>query len=471
MDWEDYRRWGKIGVEWGTEYRKNLRDFPVRPPLKPGEIFNKIPKIPPELPEKVESIFQDFKDIILPGVTHWQHPRFFSYFPSNAAPSSVFAEILTNTMSPMCMLWQTSPSATELEEKIIDWLKEALDIPKDFAGVIQDSATSATLSAVLTMREKALKWKGNKQGLFNQQILRIYVSSEAHISIDRSVWFSGIGEENLIKIPVKGETRSMDPDKLIKQITEDKKCGYIPSGVIGVIGGTSCGACDKISELSEICKKESMYLHVDAAWAGSAMICPENRYLWSGIEDADSIVFNPYKWLGAQFDCSIQFLKNKEMQQKTHTNVPDYLKTSGVDDITNLSELTIPLGRRFRALKIWFLLRSEGLENLRNMIRNHIKWSVKLSQRLEKLSGIEIVTKPILSLFTFRYNQQNIDDHNSLNEQILRKINEEGKIYLTPTTVDNKYVIRFVTGTFELTEQDVDFAYDVISKNIPNPKP
>ena len=466
MDWKEYRHWGKIGVDWGAEYRETLRRYPVRSPKKPGEIFNKIPNMPPEHPEDMDTIFQDFKELIVPGITHWQHPRFFSYFPSNASPSSMLAELLTNTMSPMCMLWQTSPSATELEEKIIDWLKSALGLPNRFKGVLQDSATSSTLSAVLTMREKALKWKGNQEGLFNQNTLRIYVSSEAHISIDRSVWFSGIGEQNLVKIPVRGEKRSMDVEALVEQIKKDKKSGFVPCGIIGVVGGTSSGACDNIYEISKICKEEGIYFHVDAAWAGSAMICPEYRELWSGIEEADSVVFNPYKWLGAQFDCAVQFLKDKDFQQKTHTNIPDYLKTSGINEVTNLSELTIPLGRRFRALKIWFLLRSEGLENLRKMIRNHIMWSFKLSRKLKHLEGIEIVTEPILSLFTFRYTGNGITNPNILNEKILREINEEGKIYLTPTTVDQKYVIRLVIGTLECTEEDVNFAYDVIANKI-----
>ena len=203
MDWEQYRHWGQVGLI-GARPIEKLREFPVRPNIKPGEIFNKIPDEPPEDPEQMQEIFKDFQDIIIPGITHWQHPRFFSYFPSNASPSSVFSEILTNTMSPMCMLWQTSPAATELEEKVIDWLKYALGLPKAFDGVIQDSATSATLSAVLTMRERALNWEGNKQGLFNKKALRVYVSSEAHISIDRSIWFSGIGGKILSKSQLKG---------------------------------------------------------------------------------------------------------------------------------------------------------------------------------------------------------------------------------------------------------------------------
>ena len=462
MDWDEYKFWGKKGVEWGYNYRKNLRDLPVRSKIKPGEVYKKISEKPPEHPEEIENIIEDFESIIFPGITHWQHPRFFSYFPSNAAPASVLAEIFTNTMSPMCMLWQTSPAATELEEKIIQWFRDSLGLPNGFKGVIQDSATSATLSAVLTMREKALNWTGNKKGLSQQKTLRIYVSTESHISIDRSIWFAGIGEENLIKIPITGKLRSINIDILNEKIQEDKKAGFIPAGIIGVVGGTSCGSSDNILEVAKIAKKENLYFHVDAAWAGSAMICKEFRYLWKGVEKADSIVFNPYKWMGAQFDCSVHFLKDINLQRKTLTNVPEYLKTSGVENITNLSELTIPLGRRFRALKIWFLLRAEGLENLRNMIRNHIEWAEGIHKKLNKLKGIEIVTQPILSLFTFRFLNKEEKNLDNLNEKLLKEINDDGIIYLTPTKIDNKYVLRFVTGTFESTEEDVNKAFEVI---------
>ena len=232
MDWDEYIKWGKKAVVWGSEYRKNLRNYPVRSQNKPGETFNSIPSNPPENPESIDQIFDDFKKIILPGVTHWQHPRFFAYFPANAAPASVFAEILTNTMGLQCMLWQTSPSATELEEKVIEWLRISLDIPKGFGGIIQDTASSATLTAILTMREKALNWKGNKVGLSGQGKLRIYASTENHSSLDKAIWFSGIGEDNLVRVPVWGAYRSMDPVALSDAIHNDRKKGFIPAGIV-----------------------------------------------------------------------------------------------------------------------------------------------------------------------------------------------------------------------------------------------
>ena len=462
MDWDDYIEFGKKALHWGSNYRKSIRNYPVRSQLEPGHVYNSIPDLPPENPEKLDDIFEDFKTKIIPGITHWQHPRFFAYFPSNAAPASVFAEMLANTMGSQCMLWQTSPAATELEEKIIDWLRIGMGLPSGFKGVIQDTASSATLTAVLTMREKSLDWTGNKTGLSGRSKLRIYASEEVHSSIDRAIWFSGIGEDNLVRIPVHGDLRSMDPELLKKAIQKDKQDGHVPAGIIAATGGTSSGSCDNISVIANIAAKESLYLHVDAAWAGSAMICSENRYLWKGIEKAGSIVFNPHKWLGAQFDCSVQFLKDPSIQKNTLSISPEYLKTKGVDGITNLSDYTIQLGRRFRSLKLWFLIRSEGMSGLKKVIRNHVKWTENLHDRMKNLSNVEIITSPILSLFTFRFIKNGSSNIDEINEKILAEINNEGKIYLTPTKVKNNYVIRFTAGTFEMEEADIEVAYNCI---------
>ena len=462
MDWDDYIEFGNKALHWGSNYRKSIRNYPVRSQLEPGHVYNSIPDLPPENPEKLDDIFEDFKTKIIPGITHWQHPRFFAYFPSNAAPASVFAEMLANTMGSQCMLWQTSPAATELEEKIIDWLRIGMGLPSGFKGVIQDTASSATLTAVLTMREKSLDWTGNKTGLSGRSKLRIYASEEVHSSIDRAIWFSGIGEDNLVRIPVHGDLRSMDPELLKKAIQKDKQDGHVPAGIIAATGGTSSGSCDNISVIADIATKENLYLHVDAAWAGSAMICSEYRYLWQGIEKADSIVFNPHKWLGAQFDCSVQFLKDPSIQKNTLSISPEYLKTKGVDGITNLSDYTIQLGRRFRSLKLWFLIRSEGMSGLKKVIRNHVKWTENLHDRMKNLSNVEIITSPILSLFTFRFIKNGSSNIDEINEKILAEINNEGKIYLTPTKVKNNYVIRFTAGTFEMEEADIEVAYNCI---------
>jgi aromatic-L-amino-acid/L-tryptophan decarboxylase len=423
-----------------------------------------VPTVPPETAEPMEQIFSDFENNIVPGMTHWQHPRFFAYFPANAAPVSVIAEQLVAAMGAQCMLWQTSPAATELETRVIDWLRIALGLPDDFSGVIQDSASSATLSAVLVMRERALQWAGNTLGLAGQRQLRIYCSGQVHTSIDRAIWVSGVGEENLVRIPVTGPLRGMNVDALEQSIKADIGTGYLPAGIIACVGGTSIGATDDVAAVCAVAKKYNLYVHVDAAWAGSAMICPEYRFYWNGIGQADSLVFNPHKWLGAQFDCSVHLVRDAASLVKTLAIQPEYLKTFGHDGVINYSEWTVPLGRRFRALKIWFLLRAHGLEGLRGMIRNHVQWSAALARRLAATADFHIVSEPMLSLFSFRHEPDGIADLDAHNLALVNAINNDGRIYLTQTKVDGATVIRFQAGSFETTEADVEEAFLVITQ-------
>ncbi len=464
MDNEAFRIWGHKAADWSADYRANLRDRPVRAQNKPGDTYKALPADPPESAETMEAIFADFENIIMPGMTHWQHPRFFAYFPANAAPASVIAEQLVAAMGAQCMLWQTSPAATELETRVIDWLRRAVGLPDAFSGVIQDSASSATLSAVLVMREKALQWRGNKQGLAQNPQLRVYCSGQVHTSIDRAIWVSGIGEDNLVRIPVTGERRGMDITALEAAIVADKKSGHMPAGLIACVGGTSIGATDDIASVCEVAKRHGLYVHVDAAWAGSAMICPEYRHFWAGIENADSIVFNPHKWLGAQFDCSIHFVRDAKSLVKTLAIQPEYLKTHGHDGLINYSEWTVPLGRRFRALKIWFLLRAYGLEGLRGMIRNHVKWSECLAEKLARVANFRITSKPMLSLFSFRHEPKNVADLDKHNLELVNAINDDGRIYLTQTKVDGEIAIRFQAGSFDMMEADADMALHVITE-------
>jgi aromatic-L-amino-acid decarboxylase len=464
MNNDEFRGWSRRAADWGVDYRAGLRDRPVRPAIAPGEIFRSIEASPPEMPEPMEKIFADFEDKIVPGMTHWQHPRFFAYFPANAAPVSVVAEYLVSAMAAQCMLWQTSPAATELETRIVDWMRQALGLPEGFSGVIQDSASSATLAAVLTMRERALDWQGNKKGLAGQSKLRVYSSDQVHTSIDRAIWVSGIGEENLVRIPARGRFRAMDTAVLEAAIVADREAGLLPAGIIACVGGTSTGGTDDIAAVAAVAKRHGLYLHVDAAWAGSAMICPEYRHFWTGVEGADSVVFNPHKWLGAQFDCSIQFVRQPEDLVRTLAIKPDYLKTRGHDGIINYSEWSVPLGRRFRALKLWFLLRAHGLEGLRKMIRNHVAWSEGLAVRLGKEADFEMVSEPMLSLFSFHHRAPSGADPDEHNLRLVDAINTDGRIYLTQTRVDGRVAIRFQAGQFESTAADVDAAFDVITE-------
>jgi aromatic-L-amino-acid/L-tryptophan decarboxylase len=462
MQWDEFGPWGRRVADWAQDYRLNLRERPVRAQSEPGEVLNALPAAPPEQPQDMEQVFADFERIVMPGITHWQHPRFFAYFNSNAAAPSVLAEFLTAAIAPQCMLWQTSPAATEMETRMMDWLRQSLGLPEGFAGVIQDSASSATLAAVLTMRERALDWAGNRHGLAGQVALRVYASGEAHTSVDRAIWVSGIGQDNLVRIPIRGGWRGMDPDALEAAIVADRAAGLNPAGVVLCVGATGTGATDPVDACLDVAAAHGLYTHVDAAWAGSAMICPEFRAYWPGVERADSIVFNPHKWLGVQFDCSAHFLRDPGDLVKTLAIRPEYLKTHGRDGVINYSEWSVPLGRRFRALKIWFLLRAYGLEGLRQRIRNHVKWSRALHDRLAATPDFEIVTPPMWSLFTFRFVPEG-GDPDALNQRLLDAINDDGRIYLTQTRVDGDLVIRFQAGQFETTQEDVMMAYDVIT--------
>ena len=461
---DDFRKWSLKAAEWGAGYRASLRERPVRANTAPGEIAAQIPDTPPEAAEAMETIFADFENIVVPGMTHWQHPRFFAYFPANSAPVSVVAEYLVAAMAAQCMLWQTSPAATELETKSLDWLRQAIGLPEGFSGVIQDSASSATLAAILTMRERALGWTGNTQGLAAHDAVRIYCSGEVHTSIDRAIWVAGIGQDNLVRVPTQGERRSMDPEKLEAAILADLDAGLKPAGIVASVGGTSVGGTDDVAAVCAVAARHDLYVHVDAAWAGAAMICPEFREMWAGVEQADSVVLNPHKWLGAQFDCTAHFLREPSDLVRTLAIRPSFLETLGRDGILNYSEWSVPLGRRFRALKLWFLIRAHGLEGLRAMIRNHVTWSRDLAERLRAEPDFEVTSEPMLSLFTFRYVGNGSRDADELNRRLVAAINDDGRIYLTQTQLDGRFVIRFQVGQFECEKGDIDIAFDTITE-------
>ncbi len=464
-------------ADWSADYREQLPQQPVRAQVQPGEVLAALAATPPEQPESFESIFSDFESIIPDAMTHWQHPRFFAYFPSNAAPPAVIAEQLAGAIAAQGMLWQTSPALTELEIQMVAWLAQATGLPDRFKGVLQDTASTATLCAVLTMRERALQWQGNQKGLAGQARIRIYASTQTHSSIDRAMWISGIGQDNLVKIPAaRTHPWPIDIAAARQAIRADRAAGLIPAGIIGCVGGTSIGGSDDIAALAQLAREEDLYLHVDAAWAGSAMICPEFRDLWAGVEHADSIVFNPHKWLGVPMECSAHFVADPDSLVRTLAIQPDYLKTHGQDGLVNFSEWSVTLGRRFRALKLWFLIRHYGLSGLREMIRNHVRWSQALAGQIASQPDFELSSEPVLSLFSFRYrparfgapgeplSESACAELNQLNLQLLEAINSDGRTYLTQTRLDQHLVIRFQVGPFECTESDVQQAWSAVAE-------
>lgn len=462
LDWDEFARLGGRIAEWGAGYHRGLADRPVRAPLVPGAVAARFEASPPEDGIGLEGILDELDAKVLPGLTHWQHPRFFAYFPANATPPSMLADFVAAILAQQGMLWQTSPATTEIETVMLDWLRQGLGLPQGFHGVIQDSASSATLAAVLVMRERALEWAGNRQGLAGRPQLRVYASDEVHTSVDRAIWVSGIGAQNLVRIPTQGPLRGMDARALRAQIAADRAAGLVPAGLVACIGGTGTGACDDLRAVLAVARDEGLYSHVDAAWAGSAMICPEFRSLWDGIEAADSLVLNPHKWLGMQFDLSAHYLRDPELLVKTLAIQPEYLKTHGKDGFLNYSEWSVPLGRRFRALKLWFVLRAYGLAGLRAVIRDHVRWSQALAEDLRQDARFEIVTEPVLALFTLALRgaseAQMID--------YVNRVNEDGRIYVTQgrlsARLGGRVVMRFQVGSFACSEADVRLAGEVL---------
>lgn len=449
MNHDDLNHWSKRAADWVTAYHAGLRERPVRARVAPGDVLARLPKAAPEAAETPETIFADFEALIPGALTHWQHPRFFAYFPANAAPASMLAEQLISGIGAQGMLWQTSPAATELEQGMIRWLLGACDMPADWTGTIHDSATTATLSAVLTMRERALGFRGLTEGLSALPRLRIYASAQTHSSVDKAVRLAGIGQDNLVKVATRADL-SMDPEALHIAIEADIAAGHVPAGVVFCSGGTAVGAFDDIAACLPVARARDLMTHVDAAWAGSAMVCPEFRTLMAGAEACDSLVFNPHKWMGAQFDCAVQFIRDPVDQIRTLGLRPSFLETLETEEVVNFNEWTVPLGRRMRALKLWFVLRAHGLDGVRERIRNHVTWTRELCEVLRTEPGIDIVTEPRLSLFTFALAQGD-----AATEALLTRINADGRIYLTQTAHAGRFVIRFTCGTWDCTRDDV----------------
>ncbi len=457
MDWEDYRTWSARAADWAAGYIRSLPDQPVRSRTRPGDTLADLPAAPPENGESMESIFADFKRIIPPGLTHWQHPRMFAYFPANGSPPAALAEQLCAVIGINSMLWQTSPAATELEIRMIEWLRLMTGLPAGWRGTIQDTASTSSLVAIMAAREKALDWSGLSDGLAGKPQLRIYSTMHAHSSIAKAAALSGIGRSNAVQVSCAADG-AMDPAALAAQINADRAAGMLPVAVVAVVGGTSIGVSDHLRPIGEIANSEGLFFHVDAAWAGSAMICPEFRYLNEGVELADSYVFNPHKWLGVQIECSAHFLKDPEPLLRTMEARPAYLRTSSDGQIDNFSEWSVSLGRRFRALKLWFAIRSRGVSGMREMIRNHVAWAAEAAVLLRAAPGFEITSEPALGLFSFRHMPKPdmlLEQANEHNAALLESINAAGATCLTQTMIDGKYVIRMCVGQTDTTLEDV----------------
>ncbi|QQS28352.1 MAG: aspartate aminotransferase family protein [Sphingobacteriales bacterium] len=469
MTVSEFRKFAHHVADWMADYFETIEKFPVKSNVEPREIYNQIPDSPPEHPEDFEKIFQDFLSIILPGITHWQHPSFFAYFPANASFPSVLAEMLTATLATQGMLWDTSPAAAELEEKMMEWLKQSIGLPDIFQGVIYDGASTATLSAIISAREKVSGFLINISGFKPNHLFRVYASEEAHSSVEKAVKMAGIGRNNLVKIPTD-ENFLLLPNALEQAIEDDLSKGYIPLCVVATLGTTSCTAIDPLDQIAPICAKYKLWMHIDAAYAGSALILPEYRWMIKGIEQADSFVFNPHKWLMTNFDCTAFFIKDKEVLLQAFSILPEYLKTQWATKVNNYSDWGPQLGRRFRALKLWFVLRSYGVSQLRQILRRHILLARMLEEKMRKHPDVEILAPVNLNLICFRATcseyKEDEDKLNQLNQNLLTALNKSGKLYLSHTKLKGKFTLRMVIGQTNVQESHIEKAWQEIQSKI-----
>lgn len=460
---DEFRKHAHELVDWMAGYMENIESLPVKSLVQPGEIFNKIPGNPPLRAESFDSLMRDFEDIIMPGITHWQNPNFFAYFPANNSPASVLAEMITATLGSQCMIWETSPAAAELEEKMMIWLRDMIGLPSVFEGVIQDSASTATLTAILTAREKTTGFSGNIEGIRESGILRVYCSGQTHSSVEKGVKISGIGKKNLFKVAVKDDF-SMDHEKLKEAIFADKKNGFIPCCVVATLGSTGTTAVDNLKAIGVICRENNVWLHVDAAMAGTALILPEFQWMLEGKEYIDSFVFNPHKWMFTNFDCTAYFVRDAGTLIKTFEILPEYLKTRTRGKVNDYRDWGVPLGRRFRALKLWSVIRTYGVEGLREKVRNHISFAARLSEMIEKEPDFEILAPVVISVVCFRFKPSDCsgEDLNRINEKLNHQLNDSGKIYLSHTVINGKYTLRMVTAQTNVTMEHVTKAWQLI---------
>ena len=464
MSSEEFRKQGKLMIDWIADYYENVEKYPVLSQVKPGEIKNQLPDSPPVESEPMEQIMADVNSIIMPGITHWQSPGFFAYFPSNSSGPSVLGDLLSSGLGVQGMLWATSPACTELETRVLDWLADMLQLPEKFkstsagGAVIQDTASSAALSAVLAAREKKTNYQTNNTGNLGNMVA--YVSSHTHSSVEKAVKIAGIGKDNLRLIGVD-ENLAMRPDLLEAAIKHDLQSGFIPFFVCATVGTTSTNAMDPLTEIGQICQKYELWMHIDAAMSGTAAICPEFRHFLNGVELADSFSFNPHKWMFTNFDCNCFFIANRSVLIKTLSILPEYLKNQATESgaVFDYRDWHIQLGRRFRSLKLWFVIRHYGVNGLQYHIRKHIEMAQQFAQWARTSSDFELIVPAPLNLVCFTH--KNGDE---FNRKLLETINMQGKIYLTHTVINGRYILRMCIAQTHTEAEHVQQAWQIIQE-------
>src|SRR5256712_4608114 len=460
----DFRRHGHAVVDWIADYYARIESFPVLSLVEPGQVRASLPSEPPESGESFETILHDVEKLILPGITHWQSPNFFAFFPANASGPAILGDLLSSGLGVQGMLWVTSPACTELETHVLDWLVKMLDLPQQFlssstgGGVIQDTASSASLCALLAARERATNFVSNQRGCDGKLVA--YTSAQAHSSIEKDVQIAGLGRENLRMIAVD-KNFAMRSDVLARQIDQDREAGLVPCFVCSTVGTTSSNAIDPVPEIGRICREHKLWLHVDAAMSGTARLCPEFRHIHQGLEYADSYCFNPHKWMFTNFDCDCFYVADRKALIQTLSVLPEYLRNQATESgaVIDYRDWQIPLGRRFRSLKLWFVIRHYGLEGLRYHIRRHVALAQEFAGWVEASADFDLAAPAPLNLVCFAHRAG--DD---FNRRLLERLNQSGKLYLTHTVLNGLYVLRFCVGQTHTERRHVLQAWELIQQ-------
>jgi len=462
MSPDEFRRQGHAMVDWIADYHSRVESFPVLSQVQPGEIRSKLPPSAPEQGEAFEKIFSDIERVILPGITHWQSPNFYAYFPSNSSGPAILGDLLSSGLGVQGMLWSTSPACTEVETHVLDWLVPMLGLPAKFlstssgGGVIQDTASSASLCALLTARERTTEFATNRKG--GNGRLVAYGSTQTHSSIEKAMKVAGMGSDNLRQIEVD-QNFAMRPEALARQIEMDIKAGLVPCFVCATIGTTSSCAIDPVREIGRICREHNLWLHVDSAMSGTAALCPEFRFINDGVEFADSYSFNPHKWMFTNFDCSILYIADRKHLIQTLSVLPEYLRNQATESgaVIDYRDWHIPLGRRFRSLKLWFVIRYYGIEGLQYHIREHVRLAQQFADWVRADSRFELAAPAQLNLVCFRLRAGDL-----ANQLLMERLNSSGELYLTHTKLDGKLTLRLCIGQTHTQARHVERAWERI---------
>ncbi len=459
---EDFRRYGHQVVDWIADYLSSVGDYPVLSQVAPGDIRHALPAQPPEQPEAMEIILSDVDRVLMPGITHWNSPGFMAYFGITGSGPGILGEMLSGALNINAMLWRTSPAATELEQVTLDWLRQMLGLPRPLFGVINDTASSGVLYALAAAREAIPDLHIRQQGMSGRSEvprLRYYASQEAHSSVEKAGIVLGVGQAGLRKIGVDSEFR-LDVAELERAIQEDIAAGIRPFAVVATVGTTSTTSIDPVPQIADVCERYGLWLHVDGAYGGSAAVAPEMRPVLAGCERADSLIVNPHKWLFTPIDCSVFYTRKPDVVKAAFSLVPEYLRNaeSMGDEVPNLMDYGTSLGRRFRSLKLWMVMRYFGEEGLAARIREHIRLGQFVARRVDEAPDFERMAPTPFSTVCFRAHPRGMDDEaalESLNERIMNRINATGHFFLSHTKLRGKYTIRIAIGNLRTTEQDV----------------